>query len=107
MPSRFEPCGLGQLYAMRYGTIPVVAAVGGLRDTVTDPGDPELAHGGGTGVRFEAPTVAAFLHALERAAAIVRDDAAADVVRRAAMARDSSWTASARQYVQLYRSLRA
>jgi starch synthase len=98
MPSRFEPCGLGQLYAMRYGTIPIVTAVGGLRDTVTDPG---------TGIRFDLPTVLPFLHAIERAIAIVRDLPQCAAVRRAAMARDSSWTASALQYVKLYRSLRS
>ncbi|MEP6864691.1 MAG: glycogen synthase GlgA [Deltaproteobacteria bacterium] len=97
MPSRFEPCGLGQLYAMRYGTIPVVTAVGGLRDTVADPG---------TGVRFDTPTVLPFLHALERAIALVRDLPQCAAVRRAAMTRDSSWTASALEYVKLYRSLR-
>ena len=105
MPSRFEPCGLGQLYAMRYGTIPVVTAVGGLRDTVIDPGDAELARGLGTGVQFEPPSAPALLAALERAVRIVRDPDAARRVRRAAMARDSSWQASAREYVQLYRSL--
>ncbi|MEO8550909.1 MAG: glycosyltransferase, partial [Kofleriaceae bacterium] len=98
MPSRFEPCGLGQLYAMRYGTLPIVAAVGGLRDAAGDPG---------TGVRFEPPTALALLRALERAIAIVRDPDQLLAVRRAAMTRDSSWTASAMQYVQLYRSLRS
>lgn len=105
MPSRFEPCGLGQLYAMRYGTIPVVHAVGGLRDTVLDPGDAELARGRGTGVRFDAATPTFLLHALERVAALFRDGDAWAAVRAAAMARDSSWTASAQQYLQLYRSL--
>jgi starch synthase len=97
MPSRFEPCGLGQMYAMRYGTIPIVTAVGGLRDTVTDPG---------TGIRFETPTVLPLLHAIERAIALVEDLPQCAAVRRAAMTRDSSWTASALQYVKLYRSLR-
>jgi starch synthase len=102
MPSRFEPCGLGQLYAMRYGSIPVVHAVGGLRDTVLDTG--EL--GEGTGIRFDAPTASALLAALERAVTLFRDSASLARVRGSAMARDSSWTASAQQYVQLYRSLR-
>jgi starch synthase len=97
MPSRFEPCGLGQMYAMRYGTVPVVHAVGGLRDTVSDPG---------TGVRFDAASPPALLDALERAIAIYRDPVARAATQRAAMMRDSSWTASALQYVQLYRSLR-
>ncbi|HEX4423281.1 MAG TPA: glycogen synthase GlgA [Kofleriaceae bacterium] len=107
MPSRFEPCGLGQLYAMRYGTIPVVHAVGGLRDTVLDPGDAELAAGRGTGVRFTPATPLAFARALERAVKLFRDPPMLAAVRRQAMARDSSWLAAAQQYVQLYRSLAA
>ncbi len=106
MPSRFEPCGLGQLYAMRYGAIPVVHAVGGLRDTVFDPGDQALARGLGTGIQFHAPTSPALIHGLERAVALFRDRDAFAATRRAAMERDSSWTASAQQYVDLYRSLR-
>ncbi|CAN5276726.1 glycogen synthase GlgA [soil metagenome] len=96
MPSRFEPCGLGQLYAMRYGALPIVHAVGGLRDTVNDR----------TGVRFTEPTAPALIAAVERAVSIVGDPTALLAARQAAMARDSSWTASALQYVQLYRSLR-
>jgi starch synthase len=97
MPSRFEPCGLGQLYAMRYGSIPVVHAVGGLRDTVID---------NTTGFAFTSPTAAALLAALERAVARFRDAQAFTAMRRAAMSRDSSWTASADEYIALYRSLR-
>ena len=96
MPSRFEPCGLGQLYAMRYGTIPIVHAVGGLRDTVRDPD---------TGIAFEPATSAALLEALERGVDLVRDPLRALSIRRAAMSRDSSWNASAGQYVALYDSL--
>jgi starch synthase len=107
MPSRFEPCGLGQLYAMRYGSIPVVHAVGGLRDTVIDPGDDELARGRGTGIQFHAATAESLLAALERAVKLFRDPKALAATRRAAMLRDSSWTASAQQYVALYESLRA
>lgn len=105
MPSRFEPCGLGQLYAMRYGAVPIVHAVGGLRDTVIDPGDGDLARGLGTGIRFDAPNVGALRGAFERAARLYRDPVAFATLRRAAMARDSSWTASARQYLELYRGL--
>lgn len=105
MPSRFEPCGLGQLYAMRYGAIPVVHAVGGLRDTVIDPGDDELAAGRGTGVRFTPDSPLALARALERAAKLFRAPDTRVAIQRAAMARDSSWFAAAQQYVQLYRSL--
>ncbi len=104
MPSRFEPCGLGQLYAMRYGSIPVVHAVGGLRDTVIDPG---AVRGTPTGIRFEAETPAALHAALARAVTLFRDRAAFVALQRGAMARDSSWTVPAHEYVQLYRSLRA
>ena len=107
MPSRFEPCGLGQLYAMRYGSVPVVHATGGLRDTVSDPGNAELAMGKGTGFKFEGATSSALLASIERAVDMFRRPKAFEAVRCAAMSRDSSWTASARQYVQLYRSLQA
>jgi starch synthase len=105
MPSRFEPCGLGQLYAMRYGAIPIVRAVGGLRDTVEDPGDAWLARGEGTGIRFGEPTVAALGDALDRALHLVRDPDRLAAVRRGAMRRDSSWRPSAQRYLDLYRGL--
>jgi len=107
MPSRFEPCGLGQLYAMRYGSIPIVHAVGGLRDTVLDPGDAGLASGKGTGIRFDHPTPEDLAAAIARGVALFRDRTAFAHLRDAAMARDSSWMAPAHDYVQLYRSLRA
>lgn len=106
MPSRFEPCGLGQLYAMRYGAIPVVHAVGGLRDTVIDPGDLELARGHGTGITFVQATAPALLDAIVRGIALFRDRRAFAALRRSAMSRDSSWTKSARDYLELYASLR-
>jgi starch synthase len=102
MPSRFEPCGLGQLYAMRYGTIPIVHAVGGLVDTVRDA-DSEA----GTGFQFIEPTSAALLDAIERAVIFARDRDSFSALRRRAMSRDSSWTSSAAEYVTLYRSLMA
>ena len=105
MPSRFEPCGLGQLYAMRYGSIPVVHAVGGLRDTVIDPGDAGLARGHGTGIQVHEASARGLLTGIERAVKLFRTPAALAATRRAAMTRDSSWTASAREYVELYRSL--
>ena len=97
MPSRFEPCGLGQLYAMRYGSIPIVHAVGGLRDTVIDPS---------TGIQFHAATTSALIEAVERAVKLFADHDALTSTRRHAMTRDSSWTASAQQYAELYAALR-
>jgi len=101
MPSRYEPCGLGQMIAMRYGSIPVVHATGGLADTVTDidAGD----HG--TGIVLDELSVSGLGRAAGRARALLDDVRATLRVRRAGMARDVSWTASARSYVALYRSL--
>jgi starch synthase len=107
MPSRFEPCGLGQLYAMHYGAIPIVHAVGGLRDTVIDPGDAELAAGRGTGFRFDVANASGLLGAIERGVDLYRDRGAFAKLRHAVMARDSSWTASAGKYLELYGALRA
>jgi starch synthase len=98
MPSRFEPCGLGQLYAMRYGAIPIVSAVGGLRDTVNDPL---------TGIKMHSVNAPALLDAVGRAVSLYRNRVAFVSRQRAAMARDSSWLVSAHEYVALYRSLRA
>jgi starch synthase len=104
MPSRFEPCGLGQLYSMRYGAIPIVHAVGGLRDTVDDPGDTGLRAGRGTGFKLVEPTAAALLAAIGRATLMHATDRAAwDALVARAMRRDSSWTASAREYLDVYR----
>lgn len=100
MPSRYEPCGLGQLIAMRYGTIPVVRRTGGLADTVADV-TPDLA--GGVGFVFDAFTDAGFWGALSRAAAAHRNRLAwAGLVARA-MAQDTSWGPSAERYEALYR----
>jgi starch synthase len=104
VPSRFEPCGLTQLYGMRYGTVPVVHAVGGLRDTVLDPGDAALARGEGTGFRFEHPTVDGLRWALARALRMYREDPAGwRAVMRAGMTQDFSWARSAEAYLGLYR----
>ena len=105
MPSRFEPCGLDQLYAMRYGTVPVVSSVGGLRDTVDDPGDRALATGEGTGFRLHTVDAEGLEEALARAARMFVDRPAAFArVRAAGMARDSSWGPSAARYADLYRA---
>ena len=96
MPSRFEPCGIGQLYAMRYGTIPVVHAVGGLRDTVED---------GVTGFTFAFADLLGLRWGLGRALERYRGDRAGwQAIVQAAMRRDSSWAPSAREYLELYRA---
>jgi starch synthase len=95
IPSRFEPCGLTQLYAMRYGAIPVVTDVGGLHDTVT-PYDP--AHDSGTGFVARIPTSTALLIALDDALTTFGDGAGMQGLVDRAMARDSSWTAAAAEY---------
>ena len=99
MPSRFEPCGLNQMYSLRYGTVPVVRAVGGLADTVTDyaPGDPRS-----TGFVFEDYSGAALLAALRRALAVFRDKPAWRALQAAGMRRDNSWDHSAGEYVRIY-----
>lgn len=102
MPSRFEPCGLGQLMAMRYGTVPVVRATGGLRDTVTDY---SASKSKATGVHFTEATPEAFDVALEQAVALFRTPRTWSRIRSNALKRDSSWDASAKTYEQLYESL--
>jgi starch synthase len=100
MPSRYEPCGLGPLIALRYGAVPVVRRTGGLADTVHEF-DP--ASGAGTGFTFDAFSVEALLGALGRAVATFRRPALWKTLIRNCMAEDFSWDASAREYVTLYR----
>jgi len=104
MPSRYEPCGLNQMMSMRYGTVPVVRATGGLADTVAPhvPGSE-----GGTGIVFSPYTAEALQQALEAAIQLYGDTRAMARVRRNGMARDFSWEASARKYLQLYRQANA
>jgi len=99
MPSRYEPCGLGQLIALRYGAVPVVRRTGGLADTVTEF-DP--ARRTGTGFTFDAFTPEALLEAGRRAAAAHRQPTLWRALVRNAMTEDFSWEASAREYVTLY-----
>lgn len=106
VPSRFEPCGLTQMYAMRCGTVPVVHATGGLVDTVTDPGDAGLARGEGTGFAFEHPTVVGLRWAMKRAVRMFREQPEGwRAIQRAGMQRDWSWKRSAGHYLELYRAL--
>jgi starch synthase len=103
MPSRYEPCGLNQIFSLRYGTLPLVRATGGLDDTV-EPFDP--ASGEGTGFKFEKYEPAALLACLREALRAYRDKDAWRRLQRNAMARDFSWKASALQYVSLYETAR-
>jgi len=102
MPLRFEPCGLSQLYSLRYGTVPLVRRVGGLADTVTDATPDALAAGTATGIVFDAPTPAALVHAVKRALALRRDARLWKQVQLAGMRQDFSWRHSASEYLRLY-----
>lgn len=103
MPSRFEPCGLNQMYSMRYGTPPIVHATGGLRDTVCDPMAAQLDEA--TGFAFDSPDAASLLAAVDRALALWRDPTTWRRIQRNGMQRDFSWQKSAEQYAELYRAL--
>ncbi len=100
MPSHFEPCGLGQLIAMRYGAVPLVRATGGLADTVIDAGRSPRR---GTGFVFKPYTAGALLNTVDRALAAYADTERWQTIQRHAMAADFSWQVSARQYEELYR----
>jgi starch synthase len=101
MPSRFEPCGLNQMYSLRYGTVPVVRAVGGLEDTVEDFDGWRR----GTGFKFRDYSPAALLVAVRRALDVWRDAAAWRGILARGMAEDNSWAHSAERYEALYRRL--
>ncbi len=100
MPSRYEPCGLNQIYSLRYGTVPIVRRTGGLADTVVDLSEGVTA---ATGFVFDEPTPAALSAALHRALTLYNDDPKGwQQLMRNGMARDYSWQQSARAYVDLY-----
>ena len=105
MPSRFEPCGLNQMYSQRYGTPPIVHATGGLVDSVIDCTPQTLADGTATGFKFFAPDAAALMGAIERCAGAYRDAAVWRALQRNGMARDFSWKAAAREYAAIYSRL--
>jgi starch synthase len=95
MPSRYEPCGLNQIYSLRYGTVPVVRATGGLEDTIDES----------TGFKFRDYTSGALLEALRQAVAAYREPERWQSMMRAGMRKDYSWSASAAEYSELYRRL--
>ncbi|CAN5868196.1 glycogen synthase GlgA [soil metagenome] len=101
MPSRFEPCGLNQMYSLRYGTVPIVRATGGLQDTVTDAAEP-----GGNGIKFAEYTRTALVGAVRRALELYEERSRWTALQQAGMGVDPSWDVSAREYVKVYRGQR-
>lgn len=103
MPSRFEPCGLNQMYSLAYGTIPLVRSVGGLEDSVVDSTTETIADGTATGVKFADYDASEFFRTFERSLALYHDGESRRRVIRSGMQRDSSWSRSARDYMSVYR----
>ncbi|WP_273455381.1 glycogen synthase GlgA [Nevskia ramosa] len=103
MPSRFEPCGLNQMYSQRYGTVPVVHRVGGLADTVVDATTRTLKNGTATGVVFDDADAGGVLYGIRRALELLADPVARAGLQHSGMNRDFTWASSARQYLALYR----
>lgn len=101
MPSRVEPCGLNQMYAMRYGTVPIVRRTGGLKDTVKDIGEPN-----GYGVCFNNASVGEITNAIYRAVTLYEDATKMEAITEQLMGLDFSWETSAQQYIEVYQSLR-
>ncbi|MFV8816916.1 glycogen synthase GlgA [Haliea sp. E17] len=102
MPSLFEPCGLNQMYSLRYGTLPLVRAVGGLADTVTDASEATIAAGTANGFAFTEADSSALRTALDRALLLWRQPAHWMALQQRAMSGDFSWERSAHQYLDLY-----
>ena len=107
MPSRFEPCGLNQIYSQRYGTVPVVRHTGGLVDTVTDTTPATLASNTATGFSFQKATAGALLEAVTRALECYREPESWQQLIRAGMKQDFSWKHSAQLYIKLYEEVLA
>jgi starch synthase len=103
MPSRFEPCGLNQMYSLRYGTVPIVRATGGLDDTVVNYNERS---GRGTGFKFKDYTAEALVRTVKRALRLFGRRKEWRALQLAGMKQDFSWDASAREYVKVYRNLR-
>lgn len=99
MPSRVEPCGLNQLYALRYGTIPIVRSTGGLRDTITDIGDP-----GGFGIRFDQASVSDIIYSIGRAVSVYQSKEQMTQMRVKMMGIDHSWENTVEQYTRVYQA---
>jgi starch synthase len=105
MPSRYEPCGLNQLYSLKYGTVPLVRATGGLADTVTDTSDETLAAGTATGFSFREYSGLALSETLERACKAFANQGVWNRLIATGMRQDWSWASSAAKYVALYEQI--
>ncbi|HIG65467.1 MAG TPA: glycogen synthase GlgA [Methyloprofundus sp.] len=105
MPSRFEPCGLNQLYSQRYGTLPIVRKTGGLTDTVVDAMPDTIKDKTASGFVFEEPTAGAMLETIKRAILLYTNKRSWQQIQKNAMRKDFSWQQSAQQYLNLYNSL--
>ena len=105
MPSKFEPCGLNQMYSQRYGTIPIVRKTGGLADTVTDTLPETLALGTASGIVFNEASAGALLEAIKRALILYSVPSTWKKMQINAMSKDFSWQRSAEQYLDLYDNL--
>jgi starch synthase len=105
MPSRFEPCGLNQMYSQRYGTPPVARRTGGLADSIVDCAPGSIADGTGTGFLFDEPDAGALLRTIRRAVDLWHVPGQWQRIQANGMARDFSWTQSARRYLALYQDM--
>jgi len=103
MPSRFEPCGLNQIYSLRYGTVPVVHRTGGLADSVVDATEATLAHGSATGFQFHPATPEALIEAVSRALILYPHRQRWQTLMQQGMRQDFSWQRAAAHYLALYR----
>jgi starch synthase len=101
MPSRFEPCGLNQMYSLRYGTIPIVRRTGGLDDSVTDPGDDVVR---ADGIKFTEPVPRVLAHAIRKSLILFQDAELLRRFRRSGMERDFSWDRTTDEYLKVYRA---
>lgn len=100
MPSRVEPCGLNQMYAMRYGTVPMVRSTGGLQDTVIDMGDWE-----GFGIRFNHASIHDIYYSISRAVGVYQDKVQLSLMRKTMMNIDHSWDKTVNEYIMVYQSV--
>jgi len=104
MPSRYEPCGLNQIYSLKYGTVPIVRATGGLDDTIESF---DLESGTGTGFKFEEYSGAALVRCVQRALQLYEDERIWKRIQLNGMAKDFSWKGSAAEYAKVYEAARA